>query len=330
MSCVDLMCLCLNNVSYITNLVDTIVNQTFDNIHVIFVDGGSTDGSLEKIQELSKKITERGYSIEICTQKGKGVGAGYETGLRKCKSDYVIQTDCDDIIEPNAIEKMATFLDEHNDVSIVRVNGHIRYVDENNREAKFTDIPHLTLEKQLESHLCDSILNGDAYLAPPCSYMYRLCAMDDCNPERRIEHSMQGQNYQVLIPLTYHFLAGYIDECLFYYIVRGDSTTRVIQGNPESELWSIDESADLIYKVLIDTGADEKYAKRWKIHRRDKLRLNYAFKYRDKRMAVAAYSNLREYNLLDGDDKKNYYSTKYLVVRCARNLKIRIGRIAKV
>ncbi len=314
---VNIICPCYNDSKYLEPLIDSLVKQTYDKIKIIMVDDGSTDSSVTEMERLSGRIREREYGFRLISQENGGPASAYETGLKECDGEYVLQIDCDDTIAPWAIEKMVEYLDTHLDDAVVRANGIMHYQDEKKADIKFLDLPHIDRDTQHRKRLCEEILKGTVYLAPPCSYMYRLKALLTCYPDRHIDHSRIGQNYQILLPLTFHFNAGFIEESLFSYTIRNDSLEHHLK-TVEEELWNIEESSRLIYSVLTGTGAPEEYAKKWAVYRGSRLKLVHAYKYHDKEMAEKSYRTLKKYRLVDWNARINYLATKYRYVRKMR------------
>lgn len=87
---------------YLKSCMDTVINQTLDNIEIICVNDGSTDNSLELLEEYVKKDNR----IRIITQKNCGLGCARNTGLKYAKGEYIFFLDSDDKILLNSLEKL--------------------------------------------------------------------------------------------------------------------------------------------------------------------------------------------------------------------------------
>lgn len=74
--------------------------QTYENIEVIAVNDGSSDRSLEVIQELKR----RNPSLSIVDQANQGLSGARNSGFAASTGEYVIFHDADDIMELDAIE----------------------------------------------------------------------------------------------------------------------------------------------------------------------------------------------------------------------------------
>ena len=53
---VTIVTICLNAVDVIASTIQSVINQTYDNIEYIVIDGGSTDGTLDIIKKYENKI----------------------------------------------------------------------------------------------------------------------------------------------------------------------------------------------------------------------------------------------------------------------------------
>ncbi|SCY98114.1 Glycosyltransferase involved in cell wall bisynthesis [Paenibacillus polysaccharolyticus] len=106
---------CYNKVKYIGEMFDSILAQEWDNIELILVNDGSTDGTRDVIAEYELKFRERGFEVVIEDQKNAGVCAAAKAGLSLATGDYVCMVDSDDELDPKYVSLMAGWLDENAD-----------------------------------------------------------------------------------------------------------------------------------------------------------------------------------------------------------------------
>ncbi len=95
---------------YIDRCIESIVSQTYNNIEVIVVDDGSTDKTLDKLNEWSKKDSR----IKIIPKKNGGVSSARNVGLDKATGEYVSFVDSDDFIADTYCEDMLNTLLSNN------------------------------------------------------------------------------------------------------------------------------------------------------------------------------------------------------------------------
>ncbi len=86
---------------YISNCLESILNQSFKDFEVICVNDGSTDNSLSILQDYKAKDDR----IIIIDKKNEGSGVARNAGLSIAKGEYVYFVDGDDWLEANALEK---------------------------------------------------------------------------------------------------------------------------------------------------------------------------------------------------------------------------------
>lgn len=85
---------------YIAQCADSVLNQTLNDIEVIFINDGSTDKTGEILDEMTK-----GYSnARVIHQTNKGLYRTREIGLTQAKGDYIGWVDADDFVDPEMYE----------------------------------------------------------------------------------------------------------------------------------------------------------------------------------------------------------------------------------
>ncbi|OXN01201.1 glycosyltransferase [Bifidobacterium vansinderenii] len=93
------------NVSdYLNPCVSSIVGQTYDNLQIILVDDGSTDGSAAICDEWAAKDSR----VEVVHQSNAGVSAARNAGLEKAAGEYVLFVDGDDTLDANAVSTVVS------------------------------------------------------------------------------------------------------------------------------------------------------------------------------------------------------------------------------
>lgn len=125
-----------NSVQYLQQCMDSVVNQTYKNLEIICIDGGSTDGSLEILQNYADKDSR----IEIICNQNDGLSQARKDGLVRATGKYISHIDSDDWLDPTMYEKMIYFAEKY-DVDAVGCN----YYDVKGK----TIYPAICLEEEL-------------------------------------------------------------------------------------------------------------------------------------------------------------------------------------
>lgn len=106
-----------NVAPYLSQCIESILAQTYQNIEIILINDGSTDDSPRICDEYAKKYDK----IQVIHQKNAGVTVARNNGLRHSTGEYLGFVDGDDWIEPNMYEIMADILDEQGKAQFINV-----------------------------------------------------------------------------------------------------------------------------------------------------------------------------------------------------------------
>ena len=90
-----------NAETYLEEAIECLICQTLKEIEIICVDDGSTDRSLEILEEYSK----RDDRIKILHQRNLYAGVARNNGLKQANGEFVIFLDSDDLFERGLLEK---------------------------------------------------------------------------------------------------------------------------------------------------------------------------------------------------------------------------------
>ena len=102
---------------YITESIDSILAQTFKDFTFLIIDDGSTDNTVNIIQQYEN---DRIKLIQHSTNKGRPEARN--TALDAADSEYFAWMDADDISHPHRLEKQIRFLEKNKHISICGTN----------------------------------------------------------------------------------------------------------------------------------------------------------------------------------------------------------------
>lgn len=85
---------------YLKECLDSIVNQTLTDIEIICINDGSTDNSLDILEEYAS----RDGRIKVFSQENQGHAVATNKGIDMAKGEYIFLMDSDDILKLNALE----------------------------------------------------------------------------------------------------------------------------------------------------------------------------------------------------------------------------------
>ncbi len=123
---------------YVDRCIESLINQTYDNIQIVLIDDGSTDKSSIIAKDYYNKYPEKVTYLRKCNG---GLSSARNTGIDIACGEYILFVDGDDWIEEETIETL-TYIMERDRLDLC---AYYRYIDSpdcadtlNNEETKFS------------------------------------------------------------------------------------------------------------------------------------------------------------------------------------------------
>ncbi|MBF8970455.1 MULTISPECIES: glycosyltransferase family 2 protein [unclassified Streptococcus] len=131
-----------NAEQYLRECVDSVLNQSYQDLEIILINDGSTDSSGLLIEQL--KLQDSRVKVFHKSHK-EGIGAARNTALDMARGDYVVFIDADDWMDPNHIEDLVELLERTGaDISIANFTRF--YMDDQRYEIHITDADYYEME----------------------------------------------------------------------------------------------------------------------------------------------------------------------------------------
>ena len=115
-----------NKAPYVRKALESIMSQTYKDFDLIIVDDGSTDNSLEVVNEYIRDVLcvmcDVCKNVRVIQQNNAGVAAARNNGVKASKGEYVCYLDADDWWEPTFLEEMEKLIKEYPDAGIYASN----------------------------------------------------------------------------------------------------------------------------------------------------------------------------------------------------------------
>ncbi|HEU4768892.1 MAG TPA: glycosyltransferase family A protein, partial [Pyrinomonadaceae bacterium] len=109
-----------NSARYISQTLDSVKAQTFDDYEVIVVNDGSKDRA-----ELEQILNSHPLPVIYISQENKGVSAARNAAIRIARGEFYAQLDADDQWTPEYLEVQLGILNDNPDVALVYPNATI-------------------------------------------------------------------------------------------------------------------------------------------------------------------------------------------------------------
>lgn len=103
-----------NTSKYLEKCLNSLVKQTLNNIEIIIINDGSTDNSINIINDYKKKYN----NIVVISQKNKGVSSARNAGINIAKGKYIGFVDSDDYVKESMFEVLYNYSKEKYDIVV--------------------------------------------------------------------------------------------------------------------------------------------------------------------------------------------------------------------
>ncbi len=106
----SILTICWNSVGTIERCVRSVLRNHVLPWEYLFVDGGSTDGTLEKLAELGQELEAAGVRFRLLPQQRRegeaGIPSAWNQGLAAAEGEWIALLNSDDWYETDAIERV--------------------------------------------------------------------------------------------------------------------------------------------------------------------------------------------------------------------------------
>lgn len=231
---------------YILRLLNSILEQDFDNYEIIVVDDGSTDNLNTVLSTISDP------KIKFFHKKNGGVSDARNFGISKSDGKYILFADADDYYENNLFQEIIPLL-EKDDYDIICFNFY-NTINDNDKIEEFKNTDCYSKKLFYEEGI-DKYLNGKFSISLkrfPCNKIYKRQLIIDNNmsfpiKQRLAEDMIFNMEYTNKCRNLY-----YINKPLYNYCYQPNSITRKYFNNLNCEiLLQIDNIRKLLEKYNI-------------------------------------------------------------------------------
>lgn len=209
-----------NAEKYLNRSIESIMNQTYNNMEIILVNDGSTDNSLEICTNYQKKDNR----IKLINQENKGVSIARNRGIDEATGDYIMFIDSDDYIEKNMIKDMEAKITE-DDIDLVISGIKMNYI----RNGQVVGEEKYQLKDKMysiEEMLNDILIDIDLIcICGPCCKLYKREILKKNNIKFTNEFTMGEDTWYNL---------DYIDACTGKIVTVSNIYYNYMRENPDS------------------------------------------------------------------------------------------------
>lgn len=204
-----------NGENYVKKCLDSVINQTYNNLEIIIINDGSKDNTLNILNNYKNKDKR----IVIIDKENEGQAIARNIALTKATGDFVTFVDSDDYIELDYIEKFIELARKKDyDVSVCNHN----LVNEN----------YENIGTQSFNKVSDAKINFILTQCGPLGKMFKLSYLKKINFK-----FLENHIYEDLAVMPYVAIKTkkilYLNEFKYNYLIRVGSTMNQVKYNPK-------------------------------------------------------------------------------------------------
>lgn len=212
---ISVLCLSMNHELYVKQAYESVVNQTYRNIEVIYVDNNSKDKTFEIADAVFKRsgLPYKGYK----RQENYGISPNLNFLLKQATGEFVAVLSGDDWWELSNLEEKKKCFDKDPQYGMVYGNGYIYYQKEQRPELYYK-------AEQRSGSLFKELLNGNfifaASVVVKTSVMRTLGNYDENSPI---------EDWDMWLRITEKFPIGYVGAPSVYSRYTGSNLSSNIE-----------------------------------------------------------------------------------------------------
>lgn len=229
-SLVSILVPCYNSANYISELLESVLGQTYSNIELIIINDGSTDETEKVIKKYEDKFNESSIKLIYKYQENAGQAAAINTALSIMKGEYLCWIDSDDYLYKDSIAVRVRKLVESGAGYFCITACDV--VEEENVK-KIKKKYYRRKPKGKDNFFIDAILDKNVVFASGGGFMIKTDDFIKVCPRNRIFPSREGQNWQLMLPIIYNYKCIYIEKSLYVIVERKNSHSNSFRTKEE-------------------------------------------------------------------------------------------------
>lgn len=149
-----------NRAGLLEETLDSIFAQTLRPLHLVVVDNGSADNSMEVARRWAEAHASGDFRISVVEEQTEGASAARNRGLRATDASHIVFFDSDDIMYPSLLERAMREFREDENVDMVTWR-HSRISPAGEKVGK----SHVAGKYIIESHLVHAVVATHSFMA---------------------------------------------------------------------------------------------------------------------------------------------------------------------
>ena len=302
---VDILVATCNGEKYVKEQIDSILNQTYENIRVIVSDDRSDDSTPKILKEIAK--TDKRVILNLQKER-LGVINNFEFLLKQVKSNFYMFSDQDDFWLPNKVEKM---MEKQKQEDADLVFGDLEVVNEKLETMYPSYGDYMLLNRKIKKCINSYEYNYLYNCVTGCTILGKTSMLDKILPLPNTSKYVLHDHWIGIITGIYGKVA-YVEETYIKYRQHGNNQVGTDKISHKFKKFS--DVRELFLKIKIEifqTFVDNNDRFPKEIQERNTKALNYFKMLKNKK-----YFNFKNWNIfydLYKNETFKYYIENFMV-----------------
>ncbi len=236
---------------FLKRCVDSIINQSYDNLEILLIDDGSIDNSGVICDDYSKKDKR----IIVIHKKNEGLGLTRNVGIEYSTGKYLMFVDSDDYIEKNTVkDSIKTIIKDDSDIVMyglkrIRNNGKINDLVPNPEKKIY-------IGKEIVDNMLPDYINDDPFknikrnfTGSSCTCLYKKSIIVDNDIKYESERNIISEDTYMMFNLLKHVnKVSIINKCYYNYCDNFSSLSHSYRGDRFAKLKTYYDKCNTLFK----------------------------------------------------------------------------------
>jgi glycosyltransferase involved in cell wall biosynthesis len=197
-----------NAETFIQETLENIIQEKDIPLEIVVINDGSTDRSVEKVQELGDS------RIIVVDGPCQGIALALNTGIKKSQGDIILRCDADDIYPPYRIKQQVEWLSKNPDFGAVC--GRFSTID--SKGELVSELQKGTISQEITEELCQGIVRTSF-----CTYAVNRSILEKLNGFR--PYFKTGEDVDLQLRLGEICRVYYLHDIVYKYRLHEQSVT---------------------------------------------------------------------------------------------------------
>lgn len=198
-----------NHARYLSDALDSVLNQSYPNLEVLVIDDGSKDGTAERVKPYRSKINY------IYKENG-GTSSALNLGLSLATGEYICWLSADDVFLEGKVSKQVGLMESDSNLGFSYTSFVV--IDANGKKQYTVNSAYFSDRREMVIKLMEGCFINGSSVMMRSSALKHIGNFDESLP--------QAHDYDLWFRFLRHYSCGFLNEPLLAYRWHGENMSQ--------------------------------------------------------------------------------------------------------